>query len=134
MLRQCLVFVETDFPLERHSALQRLIQTHCLSLEVRKVLIAPVDRDAIVGGPGDTETRIVPAISALTIGSVNLRHLVEDLAGRFEGLEAVRKTFRNIQQETIILRQFFADPLFEGRRLRTQIDDYIQDGAFRAPD
>lgn len=74
----------------------------------------PVDVDA------------VPADSAVAIGSVEIGHLVGDLAIWFERHKSVRETDRHKQLVAILRRKLGADPFSIGGRATTNVDRHVE--------
>src|ERR1019366_8405648 len=84
--------------------------------------------------PWDGEGRIIMAEAACGRGLVKGGDEVTHFGVDGKRLEAVRVSLGNIELAAILGGEFEAPPLFESGRSRTDVDDDIENSAFRALD
>src|SRR5262249_6987833 len=84
--------------------------------------------------PLDRQARIVVQEAALRLGVVRSAHLVRNLSPILKNLVAVSETLRNVQRAPVFVVETDGVALEEGRRLRAEVDDDVEDRAARAAD
>lgn len=82
--------------------------------------------------PDDPEGGIVPTDPGLMLWRVELRYLIEGLGCRFQCDVTMSEVFRDVQHAPVFGRQIDAEPPLVGGGFRSQVNDYIPDGAARA--
>src|SRR3984893_12124978 len=88
--------------------------------------------DGGLGGPVDTECRIIPAHAALGFGRVELGHQIRQLRVVHESQEGVGAAFRDEQHAVTRGTEFGRNVSHEGWRVRRQIEHHVVHGAANA--
>src|SRR5581483_2790796 len=106
-------------------------QRRSFSAELRHGLVVWVvavslDDNSRLLGPRDPEGRVVPAHAARALRTIKLGHLVQHFRPVLQRQKSMRQALGNINRCMILFAEPHAEMLHVTLRLRSQIDDHVE--------
>src|SRR5437764_7451837 len=84
--------------------------------------------------PADSEFRVVGEEAALRFSRIRRRTAIDDVDIVAQGLESMRKTFRDENRQGVVRADALRMPLQEGGRAGTDVDGDVPDFTLKAGD